>query len=224
MINYFVTFFAMVVTAAFGFLFQPHLLLSDHLPRLNLETQIPNSFGNWISVKADNTQIVEPEQEAIIREIYTQTLSRIYQDTVSGTRIMLSIAYGDRQTDGKEVHKPEICYPAQGYTVSDFHKIRYKIENHSNELNAISMVAKSDYRTEPIVYWTTLGNKTFNSRLQKKIFEFEYALKGFVPDGLLFRVSTIEGNELKANQEIQLFINDLYRSLDAQTKQRLFGS
>jgi EpsI family protein len=34
-----------------------------------------------------------------------------------GYRIMLSIAYGKNQSDALQLHKPEICYPAQGFTL-----------------------------------------------------------------------------------------------------------
>ena len=30
---------------------------------------------------------------------------------------MLSIAYGKNQSDALQLHKPEICYPAQGFTL-----------------------------------------------------------------------------------------------------------
>ena len=60
------------------------------------------------------TDIQIRAKEAIINKIYNQTLTRTYINP-RGDRIMLSIAYGRDQSDALQMHKPELCYPAQGF-------------------------------------------------------------------------------------------------------------
>ncbi|OZA14170.1 MAG: EpsI family protein, partial [Hydrogenophilales bacterium 17-62-8] len=101
----------MFSAAGMGLAFKPTERIADTGPKLDLEILIPQQFGDW---KMDETilpLIANPEQEALIKKLYSQTLSRTYVNS-SGDRIMLSIAYGGAQTDSMSVHKPEVCYPA----------------------------------------------------------------------------------------------------------------
>jgi EpsI family protein len=54
-------------------------------------------------------------------------------------------------------------------------------------------------REEPLTYWFTVGDRAvqgWNARLV----ELSYTLTGQIPDGLLFRVSSIDADQTRANQ------------------------
>ena len=106
----------MFAAAGMALALKPTVRIVDSEPKLDLETLIPKAFGDW---KIDETivpLISNPEQQALIKEIYNQTLTRTYVNS-NGEYIMLSIAYGGDQSDNMAVHKPEVCYPAQGFQI-----------------------------------------------------------------------------------------------------------
>ena len=67
---------------------------------------------------------MDPGQKALLDRLYEQQLSRTYENA-QGYRIMLSIAYGGNQRDELELHKPEVCYVAQGFVLQDKQKHPY---------------------------------------------------------------------------------------------------
>jgi EpsI family protein len=106
----------MVLSSAVATKFTPSSSLADELPKIYLKTMVPSEFGDWKEVLNTSTQIIDPQQKKTIEEIYSETFSKTYTNQV-GYRIMLSIAYGKNQRDSLQLHKPEVCYPAQGFTL-----------------------------------------------------------------------------------------------------------
>ena len=49
-------------------------------------------------------------------------------------------------------------------------------------------------RVEPVTYWLTVGSQVIQSNLDKRIALIRLGLTGQIPDGLLFRVSSIDGD------------------------------
>ena len=106
----------MFAAAGMALALKPTTKIADAGPEVDLEVLIPKAFGDW---KIDTTiapLIANPEQQAVIEKIYNQTLTRTYVNS-RNERIMLSIAYGGDQSDSMAVHKPEVCYPAQGFQI-----------------------------------------------------------------------------------------------------------
>ena len=104
-----------VVSASAAYL-KPTKKLADAMPTVNLEAMIPAQFGAWHTDTVVLEQIVSPERKQLLAKLYAQTLTRAYLDS-HGNRIMLSIAYGSDQSDGMQVHRPEVCYTAHGFEV-----------------------------------------------------------------------------------------------------------
>ena len=104
---------AMATSSVAGFALRP-TLKADHAPRYKLEEIVPTQFGEWKMLRDSGTQMVNPETKELLDSLYSQILSRTYVNA-KGYRIMLSLAYGDDQRGGLQAHKPEVCYPAQGF-------------------------------------------------------------------------------------------------------------
>ena len=108
----------MIISAWAGFALIPAKHVADSKPKIHLETMIPKRFADWkIDDQVAPVQ-VDPQRLAVLNRIYNQTLSRTYINA-QGDRMMLSIAYGGDQSDSMQVHKPEVCYPAQGFQMQD---------------------------------------------------------------------------------------------------------
>jgi EpsI family protein len=186
----------------------------------DLETLIPTSFDGWREELNKSVQIIDPQQKELIDKIYTQTLSRTYVNT-NGYRIMLSMAYGDDQRDGMQMHYPEVCYPAQGFVLQDRQNGTLVTSNGSIPVTRI--LTSLGHRNEPVTYWTTVGDQVFQGSIQKKLFEMKYGLDGKIPDGMLIRVSSIDNNPSNAYEMQSQFANKMLNALAPENRQRLNG-
>lgn len=211
----------MFAAAGMALALKPTVRIVDSEPRLDLETLIPKAFGDW---KIDETivpLISNPEQQALIKKIYNQTLTRTYVNS-NGEHIMLSIAYGGDQSDNMAVHKPEICYPAQGFqilknpTISSF-------ATGEGSIPVKRLVATQGRRIEPITYWTTVGDTVAVNGLKWKLQQLKYGLTGKIPDGLLFRISSIQADDTKAYHIQDAFTRDLLKAMSPDGRQRIIG-
>src|ERR1700677_940307 len=126
-------------------------------------------------------------------------------------RIMLSIAYGDNQNRKLQVHRPEVCYAAQGYNISAMSRQVLKTDNAT--IPIMQMVAQQGARVEPITYWVLIGDKVVRGNLEQGFARVIYGLSGVIPDGLLFRVSTISGDAGDAYATEQAYVNALMQAL-----------
>lgn len=210
----------MLASAAIAWTMQPSMLMASQRSKVDLATLIPDQFGNWRELKQSSAQIVNPQQTEILAKIYSQTLSRAYISS-TGTVIMLSIAYGEDQSRDLQIHRPEVCYSAQGFQIISTEKKLVKTSR--SEIPAMQLVAQQGRRNEPITYWVRIGEKIVRGNLEQGLARLSYGLDGYVPDGVLFRVSSISQTNSTAFEAQQAFIEDLLASVPAATKAYLLG-
>ncbi|MCU6498869.1 EpsI family protein [Rugamonas sp. A1-17] len=211
----------MVGAAGTAKLMVPTHYLADTRPATNLETLVPVSFGDWTEEKAMVSAVVNPSVERALKAIYTQTLSRTYINK-QGYRVMLSLAYGANQSDGLQLHYPEICYPAQGFEVQAMRSATLQTPRGAILVKQLETSLQGQ-RFEPVTYWTTVGDVVAIGSFNKKIVEMRYRLGGQIPDGLLFRISSIDTDPQRSFAEHGNFVNQLLRSLPASDIPRLTG-
>lgn len=161
-----------------------------------LEEVIPKSFADWRLDEALLGGIVNPQQEALLHQLYSQILSRTYVNSLN-QRIMLSIAYGNDQRDGMAVHYPEICYPAQGFQLKSNQPVILNLAGRQIPARRLETVL-GNQRYEPVTYWTVVGETAVRGGTAKKFAEMHYGFHDLIPDGLLFRVSCIDRDTREA--------------------------
>ena len=211
----------MLAASGMAVALKPTKKIADQGPKIELETLIPKHFGEWHEELVVSTQVVDPQQKATIDKIYNQTLSRTYV-SAQGYRIMLSLAYGGDQSDAMQVHKPEVCYPAQGFTLNEKHADTLQLGNGSIPVSRVS--TSLGQRNEPIAYWVTIGDRVVNSGgIQKKLVEMRYGLGGNIPDGMLIRVSSIDADNARAYEMHDRFSNQMLEALAPEARVRLAG-
>lgn len=210
----------MLAAAGMSIAMRPTQKIADQDEAVNLETMIPHSFGNWREEKQSSAIVIDPQQQETIEKIYSQTLSRTYVNN-GGQRVMLSIAYGKEQSDELKVHRPEICYPAQGFLVVNSQLGMLKTEFGSIPIR--TLMTSLNNRSEPVTYWITVGRKAVRSGLDAKLTQLSYGLSGEIPDGLLFRVSSLT-QDPQAGYEIQAnFVRTLIAVLPQDARSKLMG-
>ena len=187
--------------------------------RIVLETAVPKDFGGWRELKL-STQVVNPQTEKLLNSIYSQILSRVYEND-RGYRIMLSIAYGDDQRGGLQAHKPEVCYPAQGFKLEE--QAAAGLATAWGTIETTRLRTSLGPRLEPITYWMTNGDRVVRNQWDRRLEQFRLALTGQIPDGLIFRVSSIDANAPRAFAEQAGFVNDLLATVAPESRRRLSG-
>jgi len=211
---------ALLAAAGAGIALKPTHRLADQGPKVDLEAIIPQEFGKWHVENTGNIQVVNPQAQAAVDKIYTQVLSRAYVDD-NGYRIMLMLPYGANQSDDLAAHDPEGCYPAQGFNILG--NRRALLQTAYGPIPVRRMEAENGRRHEPVTYWFTVGNKAVNNGWDRKIAQLSYALHGNIPDGLLFRASSIDPDTEHAYRTQEAFIKDLLTALPPETRLRIAG-
>jgi EpsI family protein len=134
---------------------------------------------------------------------------------------MLSLAYGSDQRGALQAHKPEVCYPAQGFKLHNSESL--PLVTPGGSIPTQRLMTSLGPRHEPVTYWFTVGNRVVQSEFEKRIVQISYALTGLVPDGLLFRISSIDSDQAHANRYHDQFVNELLKAIPIGDRIRLTG-
>lgn len=199
---------------------RPTSRLADTRPKVELEIMFPKAFGDWRVDERMPVQLVSPDTQAILSKLYNQTLSRTYTNN-KGDRIMLSVAYGGDQSDATRAHRPEVCYPAQGFQINS--KQDGTVSLGSQHLRVRRLVSQMGNRIEPITYWITVGDRITLSGTEQKLAQLSYSTRGVVPDGMLVRVSSIESNAANAYRVQEGFVADMVSAIPMALQPQVVG-
>jgi EpsI family protein len=211
----------MSTASIFAHTAKPTRLLADVSPRTSLPEELPTKFKRWRKLEADGARVADPAQAAVLDYLYSETLSANYVDGANRLA-MLSIAYGRDQSDGHDVHKPDLCYPAQGFRVIEQRDLSVALDERRS-IVVRYMTTRHGERVEPLIYWTTVGDFLYQSRLEKKLIGIRYSAANLVPDGMVVRVSTLEKDPAIALNVLTDFVRDWYEAMPAQRRGRYFG-
>jgi EpsI family protein len=206
--------------AVAGIAARPTARAADRGNAIVLETAVPREFGEWTELPDQKAQVVNPQTQELLDKLYSQTLTRTYVNK-QGYRIMLSMAYGDDQRGGLQAHRPEVCYPAQGFKLG-------KVEDGTlptsfGPIDVRRIMTELGPRSEPVTYWLTVGDQIIRNTFDKRIAEIRLGLTGQIPDGLLFRVSSIDNDTTRAFAMQQKFAADMLAAVPIETRRQLSG-
>ncbi|WP_164156089.1 exosortase-associated protein EpsI, V-type, partial [Sandarakinorhabdus rubra] len=185
-----------------------------------LEAMVPTAIGPWTYVPTPG--IVMPRTEGTLSaKIYGQQLSRVYlaEDRLP---IILVIAYGPVQNDLLQLHRPEVCYSAVGFEISQTVKRALAIAP-GVVLPARELVARSEQRTETITYWTRVGDDLPTSGTEQRLVKLRQQWAGYVSDGILVRLSCTAAPDPAVRQALSDFARLLVTHVPAADRPALVG-
>lgn len=203
-----------------GFVAKPSAKVTQVGPRFVLEDTVPHQFGDWHEMSERGAKVVDPATKQLLDKLYSQMLTRTYVNS-RGYQVMLSLAYGDDQRGGLAAHKPEVCYPAQGFTLVSLSEVQ--LSTPFGAIAAKRLETSIGARKEPVTYWFAVGDTAIKNKIQQRLVEIKLSLTGQIPDGLLFRVSSIDENTAGAFAAQDQFIADLLTSVPVDGRKRLSG-
>lgn len=187
---------------------------------VDLESAIPKAFGEWNYVPSAAMQVnlaIKRDEDDLSDQIYDQVLMRTYRNN-KGESVMLALAWGRQQRQEVKIHRPELCYIAQGFTV--------EANRAFDPLGAFgpsgrAMVATHPRRVEPVLYWVRIGNTISSSAWQTRLYILREGLSGRIPDGILVRTSQIVRTSDATSRSHALqsqFLRDLVEALPVETR------
>ncbi|MBS3961408.1 MAG: EpsI family protein [Sandarakinorhabdus sp.] len=154
-----------------------------------LEKLVPLKIDSW-SVSPSNAVILpEAAEGSLAYRLYDQTVSRLYLSETD-IPVMMVIAYGNTQSDQLQLHRPEVCYAAVGFEIGASSRVEIPVAPPM-VLPVRQLVATSNERTEPILYWTRIGDHLPASGSEQRMMKLRTEFAGYVADGVLVRLSTV---------------------------------
>jgi EpsI family protein len=190
------------------------------LKKGTLGEALPRQFAGWSS---EESTLVSPDMAGrLAKTLYSETVSRTYYNDATGAGVMILIAYGDTQSDLLQLHRPESCYPAVGYTLQSTRAAQLPVAGGLT-LPARRVVATTDDRTESILYWTRLGERLPQSAGDQRTARLKNAMEGYVADGVLVRCSTL-GDVDQAFKTLDTFVPEMLRAVSPQARPAFVGT
>lgn len=210
----------MCIASVAGYAARPSETAEQKGLSISLETLVPKTFGDWTEMPMQGLQVVNPQTRELLDKLYSQILTRTYVNR-QGYHIMLSMAYGDDQRGGLQAHRPEVCYPAQGFKLG-------KVEDGTlattyGNIDVRRLSTRLGARHEPVTYWLTVGDQVIKSAFDKRMAQIRLGLTGQIPDGLLFRVSSIDDDTSRGYAMQQKFTADMMAAVPAAARKQLSG-
>jgi EpsI family protein len=195
--------------------------------KVDFEKLVPSEFEGWKEVKTPFVQAdLAPRDrvETTTDQPYDETLLRTYANA-DGRVVMLALAWGRTQRQEVKIHRPELCYVAQGFEVKDKRATSVPLAPGLN-IPAYRLLAGNEGRNEPITYWIRIGNTIPATAWQSRMTILKEGLAGHVPDGILVRVSQAlpTSANLDASYATQAeFLKALYAHLDETGRRLMVG-
>ena len=184
-----------------------------------LDKIVPLTIGNWRYASASGLVLPPPDQ--LEQLLYDQQVAREYEASDS-LPVMLLMAYGSSQSGMMQVHRPETCYPSGGFQLSKTEILQVPVGS-GDAIPCRFFTATSDTRVEHVLYWTRIGPMLPTSWTQQRIAVMRRNLSGFIPDGLLVRISTVAQDRDQALSVLQKFTPEMLAAAGAHGRRLLIG-
>jgi EpsI family protein len=212
---------ACVAAAGVGAALKPRRQVSLLAKQETLASIIPAKFGAWRSEDVGDPLAINAPGTLTAR-LYNQLVTRVYINDAARSSVFMLLAYGGQQTDDLQLHRPEVCYPAFGFSLLQNAPTSLALAK-GVDVPARRILADKEDRREYVVYWTRMGEYLPVSAGQQREDRFKIALDGVIPDGLLSRFSTI-ADGADAWGVIETFVADLVSAVPPQHRRVLIGT
>ena len=189
------------------------------LKQKQFEALFPGSFGQWRTHVA--SELVLPPESDLADKLYQHMLTRTYVND-EGVGIMFLAAYNSEQLNNVQLHRPEICYYASGFSIDRSSPYSVPAGQHDT-IPARAITATMGSRVEQILYWTRIGEDFPQSWASQRVSMTKANLAGYMADGLLLRVSVINPDQDQALKEMSGFLSEMIAHTGKGTRELLIG-
>lgn len=213
----FILLVCMVIAVLLSMLLTPKIDLSKRLAADTFLTQVPEQFGDWERVPSRTMAIdlyQKTDGERTTDNPYDDTFIQSYRNS-SGHIIELAIAYGALQRQEVKIHRPDLCYYAQGYEVQSLVPETFALATLKQSIAGQRMQVSSGEQQQLVSYWMRVGDLFSQNAWQTRLYLIKQGLSGNVPDGVLVRVSSVMDGDNKRHlaAEHQSFLDALIKAV-----------
>lgn len=181
---------------------------------------IPRKFGPWTSNNGNG--IVLPPPDVLSDRLYDDLASMTYIGP-GGVAVMVALAYNYQQDGVVQIHRPEVCYPTGGYTLSGTEALAVDVAP-GREVPANFFTATGPHRIEQVLYWTRIGPRFPRSWVDQRLSVVMSNLRGAIPDGILARFSVIGSDRDAALAQLRAFIPEFVAASNTQLRRIMVGA
>lgn len=186
------------------------------IPEAEFERMIPDSVGRWQSRKS--AEVVMPALDESSDRLYENLVTRVYQGE-GLPAIMMLLAYSSVQQNDVQVHRPEVCYPASGFPILSTKPVALRLG--ADRVDGLQLVADRGGLKEEIIYWIRVGRDFPLGWAEQRMSIAISNFRGATPDGLLFRVSTIEDAPFYSPAALKEFVQAFVGASPAQFRKKI---
>ncbi len=193
----------------------------------SLEKTVPARFGDWTQMPSGQQQMalsIAANGERSEEQPYDEVVMRTYANS-RGERVMLALAYAREQRQEVKIHRPEVCYRAQGYQQLDEQAVNFAVPRTSG-VEGLRLFMQNSGRIEAVSYWIRVGDAYPRGGLDTRLSILKDGLAGKVPDAILVRTSTILTQSSEANtafQRQERFLAELVQAMRPQDARMLIA-
>ena len=208
-----------VLAAGAAKLLTPRLTAVQNAP--DIDSTLPRKFGDWRELPSPISQVSLATGEGPnIDRPYDQTVMRSYVNG-KGDTVMLAVAWGAQQRQEVKVHRPDLCYVAQGHKVLSLLPHDFGRLSGASDVVGKHMVTTSPRAGEVVSYWIRIGTLYSEDALATRLHIFREGLGGHIPDGVLVRASQVIHNSDEAAAAwpvIDGFLSELIDAVPPETR------
>lgn len=184
-----------------------------------LADAIPTQIGNYRF--ATTSGLVLPARDELSDRLYDEVLARTYV-APGQPPIMALLAYGSVQNLSLELHRPEECYPQQGFAITAPQSMPLHLGGHQIPASALTARRPGGY-VEQLVFWSRIGAHFPEDKTSQSWIVARENFAGRMPDGLLVRISVPVPDRAQGEEAAQSFLQDLDRALSPIGRKIVFG-
>lgn len=180
----------------------------------SLEAKVPRQFGDWAEVEQRTVPVsLLAGETPDLNQPYDQIVTRTYSNS-KGVAVMLALAWGKNQRQEVKIHRPDLCYVAQGHKISLLRSHTFSdIRSPSGvAVTGKQMQTTSSSGLEYVSYWMRIGSLYSEDAIQTRIHILSEGLSGRIPDGILVRAS-LRPSDKMPNEEAWKLLDDFLLSL-----------
>lgn len=212
--------------AALGHALQPAATAAAH-PHGLIDRAVPARLGPWqrladplpqidLTVAADGTRTNDNP--------YDEVVMRSFADD-HGHEVMLAIAYAREQRQEVKVHRPDLCYPSQGYAIVTRERVQLAaVRDARGSVEAVRLLTRRQNTHEAVLYLLRTDDDYGQAMWDGRLAILRAGLAGRVADGALLRVSTrvaSASDAAEAFARLDAFLPALLDAMPAPARERL---
>lgn len=182
---------------------------------------VPTQIGDWAEVPSAQIVLPKPKEGSLADRLYGDQLARLYESPTS-LPIFLVMAYGEVQNDALQLHRPEVCYSAVGFSIEDVRMSTLEVQR-GLQLPVRDLVARSESRVETITYWTRIGDDLPTSGTEQRLVKLRQQWDGFIADGILVRLSIPAEPSSQVLETMRNFARTMLQSVNPVELPTLIG-